>query len=60
MREMSVQDVSKVSSKPWYLTFFGEEMYIWKNSCRMKLVDGSSSGPVATTSFISGDIVNVS
>ena len=34
-----------ISSKTWFLTF-NEELLIWKNGHRLKLKDGSSSGPV--------------
>jgi len=56
----SVQNTSKVSSKPWHLTFFEKQVFIWKSGFRMKLTDGSSSGPVASTSFLNADVVNVS
>lgn len=58
----STLDASKISSKPWHLTFFAEEkhMYIWKGGCRMKLTDGSSSGPVRAISVLDADVVNVS
>lgn len=51
-----------VSSKPWHLTFSDEEklVLLWKSGSRMKLKDGSSSGPVTATSFLEADVVNVS
>lgn len=51
-----------VSSKSWHLTFNGveKEVFIWKSGGRMRLQDGSSSGPVRATSFLEADVVNVS
>ena len=51
---------SQVSSKPWHLTFFDKQVYIWKSGSRMKLKNGSSSGPVTTSSILMADVVNVS
>lgn len=57
----SAQSALAVSSKPWHLTFFDEEkqVFIWKSGSRMKLKDGSSSGPVTAVSFMKADVVNV-
>ena len=62
LKRMSSVNISKVSSKPWHLTFSPEEkqMYIWKGGSRMKLVDQSSSGPVISASFLNADVVNIS
>ena len=36
-----------ISSKKWFLTFNDhEELFIWKSGLRLKLKNGSSSGPV--------------
>ena len=39
-----------ISSKKWFLTFNDheeyQELFIWKNGLRLKLKNGSSSGPV--------------
>lgn len=44
-----------VSSKPWHLTYVNlddlNEILIWKNGCRLKLKDGTSSGPVTAVTF---------
>ena len=44
-----------ISSKPWHLTHVNlddlSEIFIWKNGCRMKLKDGTSSGPVTAVTF---------
>ena len=43
------------TSKPWFLTFNPglKDVLVWKNSLRMKLRDGSSSGPATAVSILS-------
>lgn len=54
MASISDSSVSSVSSKPWFLTYIEEfnEVFLWKNGSRMKLKDGSSSGPVTDVSVL--------
>ena len=43
------------TSKPWFLTFNpgSKDVLVWKNGLRMKLRDGSSSGPATAVSILS-------
>ena len=52
--EGSLMELTTASSKPWHLTYASEfkEVFIWKNGLRMKLKDGTSSGPVTSVSVL--------
>ena len=51
----SIASATQVSSKPWFLTFNAEtrDLFIWKNSIRLKLKEGESAGGVRSASVLS-------
>lgn len=52
--DSSFSELATASTKPWLLTYNMEvkEVFIWKNGVRMKLKDGTSSGPVTSVSVL--------